>query len=47
MGLIVALPLLVRVRGGAYTSSGNSVGVAKVESPSPTLTKGRAFHLTT
>jgi len=28
MGLIVALPLLVRVRGEANTSSGNSVGVA-------------------
>ena len=28
MGLIVSLPLLVRVRGEANTSSGNSVGVA-------------------
>ena len=28
MGLIVALPLLVRVRREASTSSGNSVGVA-------------------
>ena len=28
MGLIVALPLLVRVRREANTSSGNSVGVA-------------------
>ena len=28
MGLIVALPLLLRVRREANTSSGNSVGVA-------------------
>ena len=39
MGLIVVLPLLVRVRGEASTSSGNSVGVAKAESPSPTSLK--------
>ena len=39
MGLIVALPLLVRVRREANTSSGNSVGVAKAESPSPTTLK--------
>jgi len=46
MGLIVALPLLVRVRREANTSSGNSVGVAKAESPSPTLPRGRARHPT-
>ena len=39
MGLIVVLPLLVRVRREANTSSGNSVGVAKAESPSPTTLK--------
>ena len=35
MGLIVALPLLVRVRREASTSSSNSVGVAKAERPLP------------
>ncbi len=35
MGLIVVLPLLVRVRREANTSSGNSVGVAKAEEPHP------------
>ena len=46
MGLIVTLPLLVRVRRETNTSSSNSVGVAKAESPSPTLPRGRAFHPT-
>ena len=35
MGLIVTLPLMVRVRREASTSSGNSVGVAKAERPLP------------
>ena len=39
MGLIVALPLMVRVRGEANTSLGNSIGVAKAERPLPNLPK--------